>query len=127
VVKLQLKIDEMLDGALRDLSEVELEKVIENILDLNTDSKKREIKIEIIITPTSDRDGAVLEMKVSSKLRPRNGIDTTIALGKVNDIFDAVETNNQLQGQLSVDGGTGEIKEVGKLGNNSKLTVIGMK
>jgi hypothetical protein len=77
--------DETLDlmnianGAAIELFDHQLAKVMENIADLNTDSKAaRTITLKVTFAPFPDRSGALVELKCTSSL-----VGTTPAQGKV--------------------------------------------
>ena len=121
---MQISLNDFMNGAVEERVAEEMGKVIENILDPNTDDKARKLNIEFKIEPGSDSKSAKMSFVVKSKLRPAESLGTIIAIGETKDGFDAAEIGNQLPGQLSVDTETGDIKENGRI-NRSKVRVIG--
>ena len=94
-------------GALEELFQYELDKVLSNIKDVNTKATlKRKILIEIVITPDEDRDSAQYEFKVASK--------TAGTLGK-NGLFylrgDKILENNPEQLDLLTSENEADIEE----------------
>lgn len=103
----------MQGGALTEKFNRELQKVLDNLDDPNTDSKKtRTIDLKVKFVPNPKRDTAVVEIHASSKLAPIVPVETTIGIGRDNKgKLMAAEYKNQLPGQLEmqVDEETGEI------------------
>ena len=92
--KAKSSIMEFNGGAILERIDLELDKVLKNIADLNTDPvKPRKIKIELSVQADFERKNPSITVKVSSALQPTNPI-------KVN-LF-SVEV---------VDEATGEVKE----------------
>lgn len=70
--KINVNLSEMDNGSLQQRFESELEKVILNIIDPNTDeTKKRKIQINIEVVPKGNRDEVEFAMEVKSTLQPR--------------------------------------------------------
>jgi len=123
---MQISLNDFMNGAVEERAAEEMEKVIENILDPNTDDKARKLNIEFKIEPGSNGKSAKMSFVVKSKLRPAQSLGTIIAIGQTKDGFDAAEIGDQLPGQLSVDVKTGDIKENGSLKNRkNKISVVG--
>ena len=67
----QINIKTLNNGAMEDMFQNELDRVLRNINDLNCKSTAmREIKIVLKITPTEDRQMAQTSLAVTSKLAP---------------------------------------------------------
>jgi len=67
----KVSIDNLNKGALPELFEEALQKVLNNIADENTNPEAvREIKISIKITPSKNRDQAAIQISVDPKLAP---------------------------------------------------------
>lgn len=92
----------------------ELEKIIKNINDINTDDKPRELNIKIKIIPINDKKQLVIECTPTAKLRPLNTIQSTLFNIQQADPQTGVITNKLQEitdvavGQLNIDG---EIQE----------------
>ncbi|PWL55157.1 hypothetical protein [Thomasclavelia cocleata] len=105
------------DGQLLKNVAYELDKVVNNINDINTDDKPREIAIKIKIIPIKDKKQLVVTFTTTSKLRPLNKIETNLFnMQKVDNTTGVV--TNMLQeitdvavGQLNIDG---EVQEAPK-------------
>ena len=105
------------DGQLLKNVVYELEKVINNINDINTDDKPREISVKIKITPIKDKKQLVVTFTTTSKLRPLNKIETNLFNIQNVDNTTGVVTNMLQEitdvavGQLNIDG---EVQEAPK-------------
>lgn len=92
----------------------ELEKIINNINDINTDDKPRELNIKIKITPINDKKQLVVECTPTAKLRPLNTVQSTLFNMQQADKETGVvytqlqEITDVAVGQLNIDG---EIQE----------------
>lgn len=109
--KTKKSILEAFHGALLEKSDVEFERVLANIDDLNTNpTKKRSITITIDLHPTNDRKKIRLLANAKSKIEPTAPIETT--LFTVQDIDKETgevhrelhEVMEQAPGQLNIDG-----------------------
>lgn len=105
-------IVEIDNGSILKNIDTELERVMLNINDINTDEKKREITIKLEVTPLKDRKQVAVKANVVSKLRPAK--QTEVTLFNVREQTDngpinvLQEITNAPVGQLNIDG---EIKE----------------
>lgn len=99
-------------GSLLELLDRELEKVIYNIQDLNTDDKERTINLNIKIKPQADnqRNLLVVNANASSKVRPSKKVQCSFATtkridkdGNVSYVLQEI-MNEPLQGQINIDG-----------------------
>lgn len=70
-------------GAVMEKFDDELKKVIENIMDPNTEAgKARSINITVSIKPRKEeRDNCSMEVSVSSKLAPTRSLQSQLAVG----------------------------------------------
>lgn len=109
------------DGALQEKFNLELEKVLANLQDPNSDYKKpRELTMKIKFVTDEARDISIVTISTSSKLVPSKDAMTKLLMGMDGrGGFLAAEYKNQVPGQqvMRVNGGevvdieTGEIKE----------------
>lgn len=108
---MNIDLNTLADGALKEKFEHELEKVLENIQDLNTDHKtKRKLIVELTFVPNEGRDLSAISILTKTKLADRDGTSTTIAIGTDKDgNLITQEIRNQLNGQLHIDEETGEV------------------
>jgi len=98
---------EMAQGAIMEQVNMEVEKIVGNILDPNTPStKKRQLNLVVDFAPSADRSSVVITATAKSKLLPNNAIQTTLfvgANGQTGEI-QAVEMVPQVPGQQAFDG-----------------------
>lgn len=106
-------------GAVEELFKNDLEKVIDNIADINTSDKAaRKLTIEFKFVPMEGRDLVGVEVKTKTTLAPTEGTKTKMVLNMDGDVLVAAEYNNQIKGQMRVDEETGEILEDNAFANN---------
>lgn len=96
-----------MDGALTERFNYEMDRVLQNVFDLNADpKKKRQIQIVIEITPNERRDAAEFKVDVKSKLAQPMPVAQTVMLYQDDDgNVTATEITNQIPGQMDMDGG----------------------
>jgi len=81
-------------GAVIDLFDQELKKVVENIGDPNTNPKaKREITLRVIFAPNEDRNQAAVGIDIKSKLPGHRGSVTAVWFGRKDGKQVAVESD----------------------------------
>ncbi len=103
----QSSILEMAQGAIMEACNVEVTKVMENIMDPNTaPTKKREVNIKLIFEPSADRSQVNISAQSIAKLQPSNAVQTALYCGKdsVSGKIQAVELVPNIPGQLDIDG-----------------------
>lgn len=89
-----VKLDNIGGGALSELFEAELARVLANIADPNTDAKaKRTIAIEVMFKPSEDRDVADVQLKCASKLAGIKKVSSVLYMGKRDGRLIAVESD----------------------------------
>lgn len=100
------KLDELMDGALTERFNYEMERVLNNVFDPNTSPKaKRQIQIVIDIMPNERRDAAEFKVDVKSKTAPPVAVTQTVFLAMDdNGNVTATEMTNQVPGQINMDG-----------------------
>ena len=100
------KLDELMDGALTERFNYEMDRVLQNVFDLNTNPKaKRQIQIVIDIAPNERRDAAEFKVDVKSKLAPPMAVAQTVMIYQDdNGNVTATEITNQIPGQVDIDG-----------------------
>ena len=101
-----LDLSHIAEGGLQEKLDNELEKVFDNILDLNTDAKAKR-KITITLTMSSNEERTVVDtvMDVKAKLAPQNAVATTILVGRDFDTghVHANELKSTVPGQMYFD------------------------
>lgn len=81
-----LDLNNICEGSLPELFERELQAVLANIADVNTDSrKKRSISIDLTFTPFKDRTGAEVELRVVSKVAGNETVSSNVFIHKTAD------------------------------------------
>lgn len=106
---------EMAQGAIMEQVNMEVGKIVDNILDPNTDpKKKRQLSLTVDFAPSADRSTVVITATAKSKLLPNNAVQTTLYVGadSTTGEVQAVEMTPQIPGQQSF---TGEIQEEPKI------------
>lgn len=109
---------EMAQGAIMEQVNQEVGKIVDNILDPNTDAKKkRQLSLTVDFAPSADRSTVVITATAKSKLLPNNSIQTTLYVGadRSTGEIQAVEMVPQVPGQLSFDGITQEEPRILKI------------
>ena len=100
------KLDELMDGALTERFNYEMERVLLNVFDPNTNPRaKRQIQIVIDIAPNERRDAAEFKVDVKSKLAPPVAVAQTVMLNMDDEgVVTATEFTSQVPGQIDMDG-----------------------
>lgn len=98
---------QMARGAIQERVDYEVSKVVDNILDLNTDpTAKRKITLTIELKPDENRQFIKIAASSKSQLAPVLPVGTTLGIASVPDTGEMilVETTPQVPGQVSMDG-----------------------
>lgn len=96
---------EMARGAITEQVNLEVGRVVANIIDPNTDpKKKRSLTLTFEFTPSADRTQVAMKATAKSKLEPNNAIETALSIGTMNGQIIAAEMVPQVPGQLSMNG-----------------------
>lgn len=77
-----LNLQNLHGGAALELFDIELQRVLENILDVNTSPGAREITLRIKIIPNERRDEIGIEIYPDSKMGKRKAISTAAYVGR---------------------------------------------
>lgn len=94
-----VNVETIAEGAVLALGNEELEKVLQNIGDPNTDPEAvREITIRIAIKPDDSRELAAVQVQAKCKLAPHKPAGTAIYLGKKGGRVVAVDSNPRQAG-----------------------------
>jgi len=92
-------LEQLAMGAVMEAFDYELQNVVENILDPNTEAKaKREITIKLKVKPNEHRNMADVEAHTASKLAPARPIETTL-------LFDRDKQGKPLAAELGANQG----------------------
>ena len=107
-------------GAITERADYEMSRIIDNILDANTNpTKKCTLALTIDLTPDSERRNIRVTAIAKSKLEPTNPVATSLYLtsGEGGEMV-AVEMTPQIPGQINVDGAEQEPPKILKLVSN---------
>ena len=93
---------EMCNGAFKERTDYEMSRLIENIMDPNTDPvAKRKIQITLELRPDADRSTVAVSCSVKSSLAPTYPVATMLYVAS-NDTV--IEMTPQIPGQVNFDG-----------------------
>lgn len=96
----RVTLDNLGKGAAAELFNVELQKVLDNILDENTKATAvREVILKVTIKPDEERDTGDVKIQATSKLAPIAPFDTNFLIGKQKGKAVATEYNPRAQQQ----------------------------
>ena len=101
----KLELRNLAGGAVQERFNDEMQEVLNNIIDPNTDPKKtRKLTLDITIKPNEERDLAMIEFAVKKTLAPAKSIGSTIIIDRdVRGKAVAAETIKSLPGQMKID------------------------
>lgn len=108
MTKGQLTVESLCGGAVQERINRAIKQVVDNILDPNTDpKKKREIDLKLVFSPNEDdREDVSVEARVTTKIASEQGVTTQLYVakdpgsGKVN-VTEYVK--GQIKGQMTLD------------------------
>lgn len=97
---------QMVNGAVQERVDLEVSKVVDNILDPNTEpTAKRKITLTIELKPDDERQFITMKASAKSTLAPVTAIGTTLAItADQNGEMVIAEMTPQVPGQISMDG-----------------------
>ena len=98
------------DGSILNQAQAELRKALENIADVNTSTKPREITIKLKLKPDDKRKHIEMEATVTSKLQPSHPIATAMQMSMTDNGIEAVELSAYPDGQVDLFGEVHETK-----------------
>jgi hypothetical protein len=99
------------DGALAERANIELQKILENIADPNTDAKvKRKLTMTITLAADDKRDVVLTNVVAKSTLAPAKHIEAKLIMDlDSNGNITGAELKSGIKGQTYVNVDTGEI------------------
>ena len=105
---------QMAKGAIQERVDYEVSRVVDNILDMNTEAKvKRKVVLTIVMVPDEDRQVVKIEASAKSTLAPVVPVGTSLVItADGNGEMILAEIIPQVPGQLSM---TGEEQEAPKI------------
>lgn len=102
-------IVQMARGAIEERIDLEMTKVLENILDMNTKATaKRKLVVTFEIVPDDERRTLSVSATAKSTLAPTNPVATALYVGTSKGEIQAVEMTAQIPGQTDIFGGEQE-------------------
>ena len=104
----------MAKGAIQERVDYEVSRVVDNLLDMNTEAKAKR-KVTLVISMVADEDRRVVKVEASAKstLAPVTPVDTSLVItSDGNGEMMLAEIVPQVPGQLSM---TGEAQEAPKI------------
>lgn len=110
----RISISTLAGGAVQERFEEELQKVLQNIMDPNTDWKKRrKIQLNVEFDPNEEREFSTINCNVKSTLAPQKTVSSGLFIGKDGKgRAVAAEVVKQTPGQIFVEPSTGEIVDL---------------
>lgn len=110
---------EMAQGAFQERADLEMNRVIDNILDPNTKANaKRKIVMTIELTPDSKRQQIHVSVSAQSKLAPVEPAQTALCfVGDENGEMQVAEMVPQVPGQIGMDGSEQRTPKILKIAN----------
>ena len=111
---------EMAGGAIMERVDFELSRVVDNILDPNTEAKvKRQIQLTVTLEPSDDRRMISVSAQAKTKLAPTTPVKTALcfASGKDGEAVLA-EMTPQIPGQMDFSGAEQSQPKIMKLANS---------
>lgn len=101
---IKLDLSAIGEGSLQEKVDKELEKVFDNILDPNTETKvARKVTITLTMKPDGARQTVTTSMDVKSTLAPQVGVATTVLVGEKDGKVYANELKSTVPGQTYFD------------------------
>lgn len=102
-------IVQMARGAIEERIDLEMTRILENILDTNTKATaKRKLTVTFEIQPDDERRTLSVAASAKSTLAPTNPVATALFVGRSDGEIQAVEMTAQIPGQTDIFGGEQE-------------------
>lgn len=103
--KTQINLNEFAGGALAEKFNFEMQRVLENIADPNTDhKKKRKIQINLTLESNEKRNLTNVLVDIKSTLAPSKGVETQIMVDYSPNGVVGAELKSGIPGQTYFDG-----------------------
>lgn len=97
---------DMAMGAIKERTDIEMSKIVDNIIDPNTiATKTRTMTLKLEFIPSNDRKNVSVKATATTKLQPYAPLTTSLYVGAdENGEIGAVEMVKQLPGQMNMNG-----------------------
>ena len=108
---------QMAKGAIQERVDYEVSRVVDNLLDMNTEAKaKRKIVLTIVMVPDEDRQVVKVEASAKSTLAPVTPVGTSLVItADGNGEMMLAEIVPQVPGQINMSGDVQEAPKILKL------------
>lgn len=108
---------QMAKGAIQERVDYEVSRVVDNILDMNTEAKvKRKVVLTIVMVPDDDRQVVKIEASAKSTLAPVTPVGTSLVItADGNGEMILAEIIPQVPGQMSMNGSEQEAPKILKI------------
>ena len=108
---------QMAKGAIQERVDYEVSRVVDNILDMNTETKaKRKVVLTIVMVPDDDRQVVKIEASAKSTLAPVTPVGTSLVItADGNGEMMLAEIIPQVPGQISMNGDEQERPKILKI------------
>lgn len=121
-MSVKLSVESLYNGGVSEILLAELKKVVDNILDPNTEAKKeRSVTLKMKIKPNEGRNMAEMKIETTSKICPVAPIETSIMIAKnlkTGEVFCEEICSGERIEQNSFEG----TNNVGKLASDLQTT-----
>lgn len=98
------------NGSIIEKVQYELNGLMANIRDINTDEKERVLTIKIKLKPDEKRKFVSMVTEVNKTTRPTKPTATLMQLSMTENGLAATEVTDEIDGQMSLDGNVKETK-----------------
>lgn len=112
--RINLDIAALAYGEVKERIDIEMDKIADNILDMNTDpTKERKLVIEVGFTPDKSRSTVSTAIQVTSKLSKQDKAVTTMLIGRDHNtgFIEMNELKSGTPGQMYFDPEDSKLKD----------------
>lgn len=109
----EIDLNDFADGAVAERFNLELQEILKNIADPDTDpAKKRKLQLNITFEADERRDLADVIIETKTTLAPAVAVGTKLLMGyDENGVIAGAELKSGMKGQTYFDASDGEMKE----------------
>lgn len=110
---INVDLKELAEGAVQEKLDHVMEEVLENVMNPNTEAKKkRKVTINLTMTPSENRDTVTVDAQVKATLTPENSATATLLVGINGDgAVEANELKSGAKGQTYFDPTDAKLKD----------------
>lgn len=128
---INVDLKELAEGAVQEKLDHVMEEVLENVMNPNTEAKKkRKVTISLTMTPSENRDTVTVDAQVKATLTPENSATATLLVGVNGDgAVEANELKSGAKGQTYFDPDDAKLKddkgeEIDEVEKSSKPKIV---